>query len=439
MTELLIDKSSFYPEALLYPKLSDDMVRRSVPYGAVRQFAQRSEIHKPGARCWDFLIVLEGELLVTCPTALEGEIIVSRHHGGEFVGNTYLLTEREMLVGLGASSGARTLSIPHEQFRRYLTSEPDIADIIVPAFMYRCMSLVAQMQGGALVIGPRQAADTLRIQRFLSGNRHPNRLLDPEIDPEAEGILAAMKLTMQEFPVVIAGSTILRNPDNATLAESLGLFEAVPDGRSFDVAIVGAGPAGLAAAVYAASEGLQTVVIEGESPGGQAGTSSRIENYLGFPAGISGADLAALAQAQAQKFGAKLVVSQNVSAIQCGARPFVLHLERGKAINAKKRDHRDRRSLPHPKSSEFARVRNGRHPLLRYVHRGSPLSWRGSHRRGRREFGWSSGDVLVRLRQPCAYADSRIGARRQHVGVSRQPDPRFETHHAASRKRDRRT
>ena len=295
MSELLIDKSSFYPEALLSPKLSDDMVRRSVPYGVVRQFEQRSEIHKPGARCWDFLIVLEGELLVTCPTALEGEIIVSRHHGGEFVGNTYLLTEREMLVGLGASSGARTLSIPHEQFRRYLTSEPDIADIIVPAFMYRCMSLVAQMQGGALIIGARQAADTLRIQRFLSGNRHPNRLLDPEIDPEAEGILAAMKLTMQEFPVVIAGSTILQNPDNATLAESLGLFEAVPDGRSFDVAIVGAGPAGLATAVYAASEGLQTVVIEGESPGGQAGTSSRIENYLGFPAGISGADLAALA------------------------------------------------------------------------------------------------------------------------------------------------
>lgn len=201
--------------------------------------------------------------------------------------------------------------------------------------MYRCMSLVAQMQGGALIIGSRQSADTLRIQRFLSGNRHPNRLLDPEIDPEAEGILTAMNLTQQEFPVVISGSIILQNPNNSTLAENLGLFEAIRSETVFDVAIIGAGPAGLAAAVYAASEGLQTVVIEGESPGGQAGTSSRIENYLGFPAGISGSDLAALAQAQAQKFGAKLVVSQKVTAVDCSTRPFVLGLEQGSLVKAK--------------------------------------------------------------------------------------------------------
>ena len=160
-------------------------------------------------------------------------------------------------------------------------------------------------------------------------------MLDPETDPNAQGILAAKKLSNEKFPVVVSHSRILRNPDNALLGDELGLFESVDAEQILDTAIVGAGPAGLAAAVYAASEGLRTVVIEGQAPGGQAGTSSRIENYLGFPGGVSGAELAALAEAQAQKFGAKLLVSRNVSAIDCFGRPFRLYLQGGTVIQSK--------------------------------------------------------------------------------------------------------
>ena len=179
-----------------------------------------------------------------------------------------------------------------------------------------------------MLIGPRHRGDTLRLQRFLMRNGYPHRLLDTEVDPDAGGFLDCFELTSDELPVVISPDhRVLRNPSTAALADDLGLTETIDPDRIYDVAVVGAGPAGLAAAVYAASEGLGTIVIEGIAPGRQAGTSSKIENYLGFPTGISGQALAGRAQIQAQKFGAQLAISRNAAGIDCSDRPYRIKLD----------------------------------------------------------------------------------------------------------------
>jgi thioredoxin reductase (NADPH) len=191
-------------------------------------------------------------------------------------------------------------------------------------------------QGGILLIGSSHEGDTLRIQRFLSRNGYPHRLIDTEIDANAEGFLPCLKIPPEALPAVIfPGKATLLNPPTPELADALGLTEEIDPAIPFDLAVVGAGPAGLAAAVYGASEGLSTIVLEKMAPGGQAGTSSRIENYLGFPTGISGQALAGRAQVQAQKFGARLAISRKVAAIDCNQSPYCLTLEGGQRLSAK--------------------------------------------------------------------------------------------------------
>src|SRR5664279_3900689 len=204
------------------------------------------------------------------------------------------------------------------------------------AFILRRVGLIRHSQGGVVLIGPGHSADTLRLQQFLTRNAYPHRLLDTEHDSDAGGFLDCFSLTRADLPVVVVpGAGALRNPALAALADHLGLTERFDHDTVFDVAVVGAGPAGLAAAVYAASEGLQTIVIESLAPGGQAGTSSKIENYLGFPTGISGQALAGRAQVQAQKFGARLAVSREVTGIDCDGTPYVLKLDDGAEIRAR--------------------------------------------------------------------------------------------------------
>ena len=180
-----------------------------------------------------------------------------------------------MLVSGRTGSDSRLIRIPRAGFRRLATGEPDIGEIIMRAFVLRRMGIIRHATGGAVLIGPGHIADTLRLERFLTRNGYPHRLLDTEADPAAGGFLDCFSLTPDELPVVIvAGETVLRNPNNAELADALGLTEAMDPTHAWDVAIVGAGPAGLASAVYAASEGLDTIVIAGMAPGGQAGSSS---------------------------------------------------------------------------------------------------------------------------------------------------------------------
>jgi thioredoxin reductase (NADPH) len=267
----------------------------------------------------------------------QGKINVFTSHGAnQFTGELDLFNDRMILVSGRAGVDSRAIRVKRADFQRLVTGEPDIGETLMRAFILRRVGLIQHAQGGVVLIGPAHGGDTLRLQRFLTRNGYPHRLLDTEADPDAEGFLKAFDIKPDQLPVVISpDNTVLRNPPTAALADHLGLTEEIDAAKVYDLAIVGAGPAGLAAAVYAASEGLATIVIEGTAPGGQAGTSSKIENYLGFPTGISGQALAGRAQIQAQKFGARLAISRNVASIDCAEQPFQLRLDDGQFIKAR--------------------------------------------------------------------------------------------------------
>ncbi len=231
------------------------------------------------------------------------------HRENQFTGELTIFNDRAVIVGarMGADGTVARLSPP--QFRRLLAAEPDIANVVMQAFILRRDGLILHGHTAVQIIAPQRSAESLQLQQFLTRNRHPYLLAHPENDPEAASQLSELGLTIEDAPVVLCGGDrVVVSPTARELADTLGIAESLHPSHVADVVVVGAGPAGLAAAVYSASEGLDTVVVEAHAPGGQASTSSRIENYLGFPLGISGADLAHYAQVQAQKFGAHIVV-----------------------------------------------------------------------------------------------------------------------------------
>ncbi|MCE9657072.1 MAG: FAD-dependent oxidoreductase [Burkholderiales bacterium] len=324
-------------EAQTFPRLTPEMVARVSRYGAVEELAPQMEVFSRGDRGRDFFVILEGTIEVY-ERDDDGAVAVLRPHvEREFTGELDLFNDRAILVnGRAGPAATRVLRIKRADFRRLVQSEPDIAEIIMRAFILRRVGLLRHKQGAAVLIGPAHSADTLRLQQFLNRNAYPTRVLDTEQDADAGGFLECFSLTAAELPVIVLpGHRALRNPSLAELADALGITEDFDHATVFDLAVVGAGPAGLAAAVYGASEGLQTIVLESIAPGGQAGTSSKIENYLGFPTGISGEALAGRAQVQAQKFGARLAVSRAVTGIDCDDEPYRLKLDDGAAIRAR--------------------------------------------------------------------------------------------------------
>jgi thioredoxin reductase (NADPH) len=323
-------------EAQIFPRLSHEMAARVAAYGTEERLAKGELVFQRGQRSVDFFFLLEGSIEIF-DLDPHGEPNVFTVHGErQFTGELDLFNDRQILVSGRTGSDSRVVRIRRADFRRLVGAEPDIGEIVMRAFILRRVGLIRRGQGGVVLIGPGHGADTLRLQRFLTRNGYPHRLLDTERDPDASGFLACFELTPEQLPVVIApDERVFRNPTAAALADDLGLTEEIDPERVHDVAVVGAGPAGLAAAVYAASEGLGTIVVEGLAPGGQAGTSSKIENYLGFPTGISGQALAGRAQVQAQKFGARLAISRAVVGLECGAQPYRLRLEDGRSIRAR--------------------------------------------------------------------------------------------------------
>ncbi|WP_424753502.1 FAD-dependent oxidoreductase [Methylobacterium sp.] len=322
--------------AQTFPRLSDEMERRVAGYGTEEILPEGSLIFTRGQRRVDFFLVLAGriEMFETDHDGVDRVFVV--HTEGQFTGELDLFNDREILVSGRTVVETRVVRIDRAAFRRLVTAEPDIGEIIMRAFILRRVGLIRHGRGGVVLIGPGHQRETLRLERFLVRNAYPHRILDTAGDPASRHALDGFGLIEADLPVVIApGAAVMRNPTNAALADALGLTEAIDPGRIYDVAVIGAGPAGLAAAVYAASEGLDTIVIEGLAPGGQAGTSSKIENYLGFPTGISGQALAGRAQVQAQKFGARLAISRMATGLDCGGSPFRVILEDGTAVPAR--------------------------------------------------------------------------------------------------------
>src|SRR5450432_338232 len=323
-------------EAQTFPVLSEGMAARVARYGSEERIEARAPVFSRGDRSVDFFVVVEGSIEifdVDEHDQPQGFVVLRAR---QFAGELDLFNDRQVLVSTRAGEASRVLRVKRADFRRLVSTEADIGEIVMRAFILRRVGLIRHVHGGVVVVGPAHSADTLRLQQFLSRNAYPHRLLDTEHDAEAGGFLDCFSLTAADLPVVVApGHRVLRNPSLAQMADDLGLTETFDHTKVFDLAVVGAGPAGLAAAVYGASEGLQTIVVESLAPGGQAGTSSKIENYLGFPTGISGQALAGRAQVQAQKFGARLALSRAVVGLDCDEAPYTLKLDDGERIRAR--------------------------------------------------------------------------------------------------------
>ena len=320
----------------IYPRLTAEMVARTTRWGTTAPVLPDEVLFDRGQRLADFFVVLTGSITILEPNSEGSHAVVTVLREHEFSGELDLFNDRKNLVIARAGPDTIVIRVKREDFARLLSAEPDIADIVTRAFILRRMGLVAHGQGGVVVIGPRHSADTLRLQRFLTSNSYPHRWVDSGLCSNLDGLIKTLNIEVAALPVVVSpGQPTLSNPTNSVLAEALGLIETIDQNCVYDVAIAGAGPAGLAAAVYAASEGLTTLIVEGAAPGGQAATSSKIENYLGFPNGISGQALAARAQTQAHKFGARLAIPRVAVALDRRERPFKIILDDGQCVKAR--------------------------------------------------------------------------------------------------------
>ncbi|MET0310057.1 MAG: FAD-dependent oxidoreductase [Sphingomonas sp.] len=331
-----LDPSDPYARAAqTFPALSEEMSERVASFGREEAFDEGGMLFSRGDRHVDFFLCLEGRIEILDRGAKGFERIVHVHEPRQFTGELDLFNDRTILVSGRALPGTRVVRVERGAFRRMMAAEPDIGEIVMRAFILRRVGMIRHGEAGVALVGPAHSADMGRIETFLTRNGLPHRRIDSEIDSDAVGFMECLALSESDLPVVVVEGRALRNPSNAQLADAVGLTSALDPDHVHDVAVVGAGPAGLAAAVYAASEGLDTIVIEAVAPGGQAGTSSRIENYLGFPTGISGQALSGRAQVQAQKFGARLLISRSAKGIECEGRPFRVHLDDGASLRAR--------------------------------------------------------------------------------------------------------
>src|SRR5829696_6704023 len=286
------------------PKLSEDQIEVLSRYGETRKTEVGQVLFRAGDTTNDFFVVLEGEVEMIDDFAGEARTIAV-FLAGRFLGELNILTGQAMYLSAVVREGGEVLAISRERLKEVVTEEPNLSDIILKAFLAR-RSYLMRTGVGLRMIGSRHSGDATRLREFAARNRLPHVWIELEEDPEAEALLKEFGAKPSETPVTIwQGEEVLKNPTNAEFARTIGLKVDAPRQRTYDLVVVGAGPAGLGASVYGASEGLSTLALESVALGGQAGTSSRIENYLGFPAGLSGFELASRALVQADKFGAQ--------------------------------------------------------------------------------------------------------------------------------------
>lgn len=334
--QLAADPSDPYQrEAQTFPELNDDMAGRVAAFGSVEEWPDGGMLFQRGERSVDFFLILEGSVEVLDVDAKGREHVVHVHRPRQFTGELDLFNDRKILVSARAGPGTRVARVERLEFRRLIAAEPDIGEVVMRAFILRRVGMMLHGEAGIALIGPAHGAATSRIESFLRRNGLPHRQIDTETDADAGGFLECFQLSPEDLPVVVVRGQTLRRPSNGQVADALGLTVELDPSHVHDVAVVGGGPAGLASAVYAASEGLDTIVIESIAPGGQAGTSSKIENYLGFPTGISGQALAGRAQVQAQKFGARLLISRGAVGLDCSQTPFTVRLDDKTEIKAR--------------------------------------------------------------------------------------------------------
>jgi thioredoxin reductase (NADPH) len=318
-----------------FPVLTAAQITRLRPGGKSRKVEPNEILFQPDDTQVPFFVLLSGSMEIVQPN-LTGERPIAKHGPGEFTGEITMISGQRSLVRGRVTVGGEFLEISGDGLRSIVAKDAELSEIFMRAFILRRLALISRGQGNVIVMGSRHCAATLRIQEFLGRNAYPYTFVDLDTDKTSQELLDRFEVKLSEVPVVICnGRTVLRNPSTQELADCLGFNASIDESQVRDLIIVGAGPSGLAAAVYAASEGLDTLLIETESPGGQAGSSSMIENYLGFPTGISGQELASRAITQAQKFGAKMMVAHRVVQLRCSRRPYEVVLDNGNALAAR--------------------------------------------------------------------------------------------------------
>jgi thioredoxin reductase (NADPH) len=318
----------------IFPKLTPAQLSRIAARGHVRSMEGGEVLYEQGYSAAPFFVVISGELEVVRPS-VPVETIVTVYEPGQFTGEVGILSGRRSLFRVRTTKPGKVIELNRQQVLALIQTDAELGEILMKAFILRRVELIAAGVGDVVLVGSIYSASTHRIKEFLMRNGLPYSYMDLERDADVQNLMDSFQISAGEIPVLICrGQLVLRNPSNQQIADCLGFNESIDQTHARDVIIIGAGPSGLAAAVYGASEGLDVMVLETSSPGGQAGSSSRIENYLGFPTGISGQDLAGRAYVQAQKFGADILVAKATRLI-CDNKPYVVELESGSRIPAR--------------------------------------------------------------------------------------------------------
>ena len=318
----------------IFPKLTLTQIRRITPHGRTRTTKRGEVLYEQGDSAASFFVVVSGELEVLRPSGAV-ETLVTVHRCGQFTGEVGTLSGRRTMFRVRVTKPGKVIELDRRHMLTLVQNDSELGEILMRAFILRRAELITAGVGDIVLIGSTYSADTLRIKEFLMRNGHPYSYIDLEHDPDVQNMLNSFNLAASEIPVVICrGQVVLRNPSKQEIADCLGFNESINQTQVRDLIIIGAGPSGLAAAVYGASEGLDVLVLETGSPGGQAGSSSRIENYLGFPTGISGQELAARAYIQAQKFGAEILITKGIR-LHCDHKPYAVEVENRVRIPAR--------------------------------------------------------------------------------------------------------
>jgi len=324
----------------MFPKLEHQEIERVRRFGEVRRYAAGEALAKVGEIGHGLSIILAGKIDITQHDESGRRAPIVTHGIGEFMGELAQLAGRPVLVDAHATEPVEALIIPPDRLRALMVAEAELGERIMRALILRRMGLLETGAGGPVIVGRAENGDVLRLEGFLRRNGHPHQLLNPETDPEARALIERFHVDPGQLPIVLCpGGQLLRNPGETELARCIGLVRPIDPARLYDVVVVGAGPAGLATAVYAGSEGLSVLVLDCRAFGGQAGASARIENYLGFPTGITGIALMARAYNQAQKFGVEMAIPDEVIGLapadDSAAGRFVLQLSNDERVSAR--------------------------------------------------------------------------------------------------------
>jgi thioredoxin reductase (NADPH) len=319
----------------MFPVLTPEQQARALAHGSVRNVAPADTLVELNQQPTKIFIVVQGRLEL-CRVSDKKEEVIAVCGPGMFTGELNMLSGRRALVNIRAAVASELIEIDREALLALVQTDSELSDIFLRAFILRRLELVARGIGDIVLIGSNHSLDTFRIKDFLTRNYQPYSYIDLEREADVQDLLDRFQLAITDLPVLICRrSTVLRNPTNQEIVDCLGMNESVDRTHVRDMIVIGAGPAGLAAAVYGASEGLDVLIVESNAPGGQAAASSKIENYLGFPTGISGQDLAGNAYTQAQKFGAQLLIGRDARGLACDRRPYGLKFDREEKIPAR--------------------------------------------------------------------------------------------------------